>query len=126
MLSLSLPSSKYLSHTHVHAPAHTHPSLSLSREQIPNRDKRSLTVLGAAAVNGQVQAMRFLVKEKVGATYRRHVLILTAADQTCMGSSSRVDVSDLFKSWGYRLRNGRRSILVLVIRSNVSDMPPPF
>lgn len=30
------------------------------------RDLRRLTVLGAAAVNGQVQVMRYLVNQKVG------------------------------------------------------------
>lgn len=38
------------------------PRLSL---QVPIRDLRRLTVLGAAAVNGQAQVMRYLVNKKV-------------------------------------------------------------
>lgn len=34
-------------------------------KQKPLRDLRSLTVLGAAAVNAQVQTMRYLVNTKV-------------------------------------------------------------
>lgn len=44
------------------------PRVPVRTKQKPLRDLRNLTVLGAAAVNAQVQTMRYLVNTKVSKT----------------------------------------------------------
>ncbi|CAM9922217.1 unnamed protein product [Ectocarpus sp. 12 AP-2014] len=76
-----------------------------SDKKVPVRDLRSLTVLGAAAVNGQVQAMRYLVNQQgCSVSEITHLPTLKIALDACLHGSAktrdaersryRVDVND--------------------------------
>ncbi|CAM9885843.1 unnamed protein product [Ectocarpus sp. 4 AP-2014] len=61
-----------------------------SDKKVPIRDLRSLTVLGAAAVNGQVQAMRYLVNQQGCSVLEiKHLPTLKIALDACLHGSAK-------------------------------------